>query len=514
MSTGNKACVSEIALMQYLAHDDDTKAIFLYVEDVLDAAKFIETAHAITYGPNPKPIVILKGGRTEAGAKASVSHTGALGGNDLYYHALARQGGIIRAHSIAEMFNLALVIAHNPMPAGNRVAVITNAGGPGILMTDEAVTNGLTMATLSPETLGALATIVPSYSHVGNPVDLLGDAKADRYRRALAVIEKDAAIDSTLLLLTPQSGTEIVETAKAIAGTLRDKPKAVSFMGKDVVVPGIDILRKGGLAVTEYPEDAARALAQFTNFALESAKMPEAFGSMQTDRARVESIMQALPKQPLVPEREAGMMLSAYGFPMLMTISASSSEETLAAVKKIGKPCAVKIASPDITHKTDVGGVILNVTEENAETSFDAIMASVHAHAPEAHITGVTVVEMAPTGGIECILGFTRKPNFGTVLMVGIGGTYVEITRDISFGIAPLTKSDALRMTHELKFSPVFDGFRGKQPLDRDALVDCIGKLSLLALECQTLAELDINPIIVYPKGAGAKVVDVRMVVG
>lgn len=513
VSMGNKATVDEIVLLRYLANDPQTKAIFLYVEDVRDAAGFIQTAYNITHGPHPKPIVMLKGGRTEAGAKASVSHTGALGGNDQYFHGLARQAGIIRVHSIAQLFNLALVIAHNPIPKGNRVAVVTNAGGPGILMTDEAVTNGLAIATLGADTLTSLSQMLPSYTHVGNPVDLLGDAKADRYQKALSATSGDAAVDSTLILLTPQAGTEITETAKAIIAAPDDKPKVASFMGKDIVLPGIDLLRKNKVAVTEYPEDAARALAQFSNFGRESALVYEPFSVPRVDEAQVNKLISSVPEgRTLIPEREAGMLLAAYGFPMLKTITAGSAEETRLAIEKIGAQCAVKINSPDITHKTDVGGVMLNVTAAEAEMAYDSIISSVHAKAPQAKIIGVTVVEMAPAGGTELILGLTRKPHFGAVLMVGMGGTYVEVEKDVSFGIMPITKTDAARMMHELRFAPVFGGFRGKPALDIDVIIDCLGGLSFIAATVPEIAELDINPIILYPKGQGAKVADVRIV--
>jgi acetyltransferase len=478
VSMGNKTCVDEVALLTYLSEDPKTNAIFLYVEDIRNASSFIQTAYKITHGTNPKPIVILKGGRTDAGAKASISHTGALGGNDLYYDALARQSGCIRVRTIAEFFNLALVISHNPLPAGSNIAIVTNAGGPGILMTDEAVEQGLKM------------TI--------NPHDLLGDAKADDYKKAVEAIASDATIDSTLVLLTPQSGTEITETAKAIISVPRTKPLIATFMGKETVLPGVQVLRNAGVAVTEYPEEAAAALGQLTKFALESTAVSEAF------------LLPAVSGSQQLLESPTAL-LTAFGFPTLETLVARSPEETTAAVQKIGKPCAIKINSRDISHKTDVGGVLLNITAEGAGGAFNTIIASVREKAPTAIITGVTVVEMAPPGGTEFILGFTRKENFGTVVMVGMGGIYVEIMKDVAFSVAPLTKSDAIQMITKLKLSPMLKGFRGSPPLDADALIDALGKLSQLALDMPQIAELDINPIMIYPQGKGARVVDIRL---
>lgn len=512
VSIGNKASVDEVSLLTYLAQDTDTHVILLYLEDVKNAAAFIQASKAIANGKTPKPIILLKSGVTVEGARASVSHTGALGGNDAYYDALTRQSHAIRVHSIADFLATAVTFAHNPVPKGSQVAIITNAGGPGILMTDAAITAGLSLSSLSKNTEALLQKQLPSYASVKNPVDLLGDAKADRYEVAITAVHDDPNIHSLLVLLTPQSGTEVEKTAEAISRCPKDKPLVVTFMGDSLVEPGVEILKHGALAVTPYPEEAARALGELTKFAGRSVTHSEAYIDEHHDPSIASALLSALPADlRIIPEREAGKILSSYGFPMLETLRAGTREEVEAAVTKIGKPCALKIISPDITHKRDVSGVELNVTADTAAAAYDRIMDAVSKKAPSAKLEGVMVVEMAPLG-LECILGMVRQNNFGTMIMVGMGGTYVEVTKDVSFGVLPLDRTDARNMLESLHAKKLFDGYRGSPPLDKEALVDAIGRLSVIAHNHPEITEIDINPFVLYPSGAGAKVVDVRMI--
>lgn len=512
VSIGNKATVDEVSLLSYLADDSETHVILMYLEDVKNAAAFIEAAKTIAHGNTPKPIILLKSGVTAEGARASVSHTGALGGNDAYYDALARQGHAIRVHSIADFLATAVTFAHNPIPKGSQVAIITNAGGPGILMTDAAITAGLSLSSLSKPTEAALIKQLPSYASIKNPIDLLGDAKADRYEAAITAVHTDPNIHSMLLLLTPQSGTEVEKTAEAIGKCPKDKPLVVTFMGDSLVEPGVQILKHESLAVTPYPEEAARALGELTKFAGRSIVKSEPYIDEHHDPSTAAALLSALPSHlHFVPEREAGKILSSYGFPMLETLRAGTREEVEAAVIKIGKPCALKIISPDITHKRDVSGVELNVTADTAGAAYDRIMDAVSNKAPSAKREGVMVVEMAPLG-LECILGMVRQKDFGTMIMVGMGGTYVEVTKDVSFGVLPIDRTDARNMLESLHAKKLFDGYRGSPPLDKEALVDAIGRLSVIAHNHPEITEIDINPFVVYPAGVGAKVVDVRMI--
>lgn len=518
VSVGNKAQIDEVELLSYFSQDEETKVILMYLEDVKDAASFVRVAKQVTHGPHAKPIIFLKAGRTKAGATASVSHTGALGGNDAYYDALALQSGAIRASSVEELFDDALMFAHNPMPHGSHVAVITNAGGPGVLMTDAAVLAGLTMATISDETVTALKDHLPMCANCMNPIDVLGDAKTDRYQMAFDAISGDKNVDSLLVLLTPQAGTEIVETATAISMMKKtlDKPIGVSFVGGPLVAPGIDILRKNNVAAFSYPEDASQALATLTKFSKEKEKpvsgpSPRTFTDIHTDAVTTLLSSYGNGTKEVIPEEVAHQILKQYGFPMLASQTISRPEDVVDAVRRIGTAVAMKIVSPDITHKSDVGGVLLNVTVENARSSYMNLMQSVAAHVPSAKLEGAILVEMAPTGGMELILGISRQIGFGTMIMVGLGGIYVEAFKDVAFGVVPLTHTDAMDMIGRLKIYTILKGIRGKPPMDMELLAMCLERLSRLVSDHPEITELDINPYVILPDGG--KVLDVRIAV-
>ena len=517
VSVGNKAQVDEIELLSYFSDDPETKVILMYLEDVKNAAAFVHVVKKVTHGPNAKPIIFLKAGRTKAGATASVSHTGALGGNDAYYDALALQSGAIRVDTIEELFDDALMFAHNPLPQGNHIAVITNAGGPGVLMTDAAVLAGLTMATLSEETVLKLKDHLPMCANCTNPIDVLGDAKTDRYQAAFDAISADIHVDSILVLLTPQAGTEIHETAQAIVKLkqLVQKPIGVSFVGGPLVAPGIEILRKNNVAAFNYPEDASRALATLTTYASDKTKLVEENQHVfsDVDSASVSTLLASYGHngKEVIPEEVAHTILKHYGFPMLTSMVVTNRDEVVPAIEKIGTPVAMKIVSPDITHKSDVGGVILNVNAETAVASYDRLMETVQNHAPQAKLDGAILVEMAPDGGMELILGISKQVGFGTMIMVGLGGIYVEAFKDVSFGVAPLTHGDAMDMIQRLKIHTIFAGLRGKPPMDTETLATCLERLSLLVVDHPEIVELDMNPYMILPQGG--KVLDVRIAV-
>lgn len=520
VSVGNKAVVDEISLLSYFAGDEHTKVILMYVEDVKDAARFVETAKAITHGEHAKPIIFLKAGRTTAGATASVSHTGALGGNDAYYDAIALQSGAIRVETIQELFSNALMFAHNPLPKGNHVAVITNAGGPGVLMTDMAVLSGLTMAKLQEETIAKLKETLPMCANCLNPIDVLGDAKSDRYEEAFTAISQDPGVDSLLVLLTPQAGTEVVETAQKIIALKQqlEKPIGASFVGGPIVAPGMALLRRENIAAFAYPEDASRALAVLTEFAVAKDQKleehPTLFSDIQEHSATAILSSYGKAGKELVPEKQAHAVLEAYGFSTLRSVVVTKREDLVATVKTFDGPVAMKIISPDITHKSDVGGIALGQTAETIVAAYDAMWKTVGTHAPQAKLLGVLLVEMAPVGGMELILGVTKQPHFGTALMVGLGGIYVEAFKDVAFGIAPLTRGDALSMVRRLHAYKILQGIRGNSPLDIDALVVVLERLSKLAVDHPEISELDINPLLILPQGKGTKVLDARIAVG
>ncbi len=519
ISMGNKATVDEVELLSYFETDEETKVILMYVEDIKDAAAFVRVAKRITHGSHAKPIIFLKAGRTKAGATASVSHTGALGGNDAYYDAIAFQSGAIRATTIQELFSNALMFAHNPLPKGNNVAVITNAGGPGVLMTDTAVLSGLSMATLQEQTVTKLKEVLPMCANCLNPIDVLGDAKSDRYEAAFSAISRDLGVDSLLVLLTPQAGTEIERTAEKIIALKKTITKSigVSFVGGPLVAPGMNLLRKENVAAFSYPEDASRALATVTEFALEKNRSvdetPQTFTDVnKKDTTEILSSYGKTQKE-LLPEKKAHEVLKAYGFPVLASSIVTKREDLVLAVQTMGVPVAMKIISPDITHKSDVGGIALHVTAEDIEAKYDVMMETVAKNAPSAKLEGVLLVEMAPSGGIELILGVNRQKGFGTAIMVGLGGIYVEAFKDVAFGISPISHDDAESMVKRLHVNTILKGVRGKPPMDIPKLVELIERLSQLVVDHPEIVELDINPLLLLPEGQGGKVLDVRIAV-
>ncbi len=486
VSIGNKACVDEVDLFEYLREDAATRVVLAYIEDVTKIPAFLENAKKLH-----KPVLLLKSGKSDEGKQASVSHTGALGGKDIYYDALFRQAGVLRVGTIPELFTAASSFLYNPLPKGNRVAVITNAGGPGILVTDAAIEAGLA---------------VPKLTRSNNPIDLRGDATTNQYGRALAAVCADDAIDSLLVLLTPQGGTPITEIANSIVEVKKttDKPIIVSFMGQHRVLPGIDILKEGNVAVCDYPEDAAKALGLLVEFTRVSKQH-------NTKLPVFEVANNKKLKAGMVPEYEAMTLLKTYGFPVVASGFAASAQDARAVMNLLRVPCAMKIVSPDITHKSDVGGVLLNVTPDTVISSYEKMMRDVKQNAPKAKIEGVLLCEMVKEKGIELIIGATRDPLFGVVMMVGFGGVTVEVFNDTAFGIAPLSKENVLGMIETLQINKLFDHFRGGPSYNRETVVDVIGKVQQLMSDHPEISELDINPCILLPEDKGGRIVDVRI---
>lgn len=518
VSVGNKALLSEADLFNYLANDKKTKVVAMYVEQLTNAPALIAAAKKLTHGKNPKPVIAIKSGRTSAGASASASHTGALAGNDAAYEALFEQAGIIRVETIQELFDYLRVFTHNELPAGDRVAIITNAGGPGVLTTDTVILKGLKLAEISAKTTSELKKHLPLYANFKNPIDVLGDARADRYEGAINILEKDKNIDSIIVILTPQSVTEFSKTAQAIvyAKKKSKKPIVASFMGGHLVNLGVKILRSHGISTFNFPESAATALSALTNFKFigkESNNKHFAFKDINKNSINKIFEKAKMRRQIFFPEVDSLPILKHYGFPILTSHIATTAEEAKEIAKKINNKVAMKIISPDILHKTDSGGVMLNVTPELAEASFKEIISLVKKNVPNAKIEGILMSEMIKGKGVEMILGAVKDSGLGHTIMVGLGGVYVEVFKDVAFGLAPLTKNDARKMLEKLKSKNILDGARGQTVLDSEALIECIGRLSQLLMDFPNIKELDINPLLVLPKGKGAKVLDARIVV-
>lgn len=518
-SVGNKACLDEVEFLESLANDPDTKVILMYIEGMTDAQRFISHVRKITCSNNPKPIIALKAGRTSDGASASASHTGALAGNDEAFDALFKQAGVIRVGTVEELFIYAAAFAHNEKLEGNQIAIISNAGGPGVLVTDELVMRGLKIAHFTPDTTEALKKSLPQAANIHNPVDVLGDAKSDRYKSTLEVVVQDPNVDGIIVVLTPQSMTDVNETAIVLSNmkAITRKPIVASFMGSQSTREGEGILLRHNVANILFPESAAHAMAELYNFYNQKhtpiGNTPQ--GYEDVDKEFVTGLLSRMKgvNQTYIPEAIALQILGAYKLPLLQHTIVRTREGVDEASKKIVYPVAMKIVSKDIVHKTDVGGIALNVTSDNVLASYDHMIRTVQHKVPTAKLDGVLLVEMAPKNGFEFVVGVNKDPSLGHLIMFGLGGVFVEVLKDVSFRLAPLTVHDAHEMISEIKSSKLLKGARGLPALDVDAVVDCILRVSQLVTDFPQIKELDINPLLVLPKGEGVRVLDGRMVI-
>ncbi len=526
VSIGNKADVDEVDLLEYFYEDPDTEVIMIYLEELKRAHEFIQVAKKITSGMRPKPLLVIKSGRTSAGAKAAASHTGAIAGSDAVYQAIFEQTGIIRAETINELFDFATAFTYKSetplgklrtkVPSGNRVAIITNAGGPGIVATDVTVTTGLRLAEFTKETTEALRSFLPPTANIHNPVDVIGDATSDRYENALRVVISDPNVDGALVILTPQSMTDALATAEAIVriASTTSKPIVCCFMGVIDVSPGVEYLQKHGYPVFSFPENAAKALGALYKF--NSWLHRESYEELDVeyDKNRVQEIISSHIQEGRLQlgEIDALEILESYGFKTLPMKVASSGEEAVSIAKDIGFPVVLKIVSPDILHKSDAGGVKVGLEqEEEVREAFEEIMKNVQEYKPDAHIQGILVQKMAPKG-VEVIVGATRYPRFGPLVMFGFGGIFVEVFKDVSFRLAPFTRGDARRMIKGIKAYKLLKGFRGEPPCDIEEVERLLVLMSHMMVNHPEISEMDINPLLVHPEGKGATVADCRII--
>lgn len=518
ISVGNKAVLDETDIMDYLKEDDDTDVVAMYAEQLAEPERLMAKIKELSHTAKPTPVVVLKSGRTSAGAGATASHTGALAGNDAAYAALFRQSGIIRADSSEELFDYIKIFSSNKIRSAARLAIITNAGGPGVLAIDAIGANGLTVAALSEATKKALASVLPPEANTHNPIDVLGDARADRFQAAIDTVLTDDNVDAAVIILTPQSMTEIEATARVIVEARKkyDKPIAVSFMGQELVAPGIEILRANKIAAYSYPESAIKSLSALETFYQSSqSKIEETVEFKDIDREGVSTIFAQARANGVLsfPEASALAIFKAYGLPTLVSQVAHNREEAEKIAKEIGKVMVFKIVSPDIMHKSDAGGIMLHVAPEEAGNRFDELMARVAVNRPEAKLTGVLLEEMISEVGTELILGSVQDPSLGDAIMLGLGGIYVEIIKDVVFGLNPLTRADVVRMINSLKSKKILEGSRGAKKSDIDAVIDCVLRLAQLLRDFPEIKELDINPLFVFEEGKGAKVLDARVII-
>lgn len=516
VSLGNKVDVSEADVLEYMADDPQTSVILMYLESIMDGHRLAEVAHRITCrAQNPKPILVIKGGRTPAGAAAAQSHTGALAASDAVCDAVFRQAGIIRAENIEDMFDTAQVLAHQPLPRGNRIAIVTNAGGPGVMATDAAIERGLSMASFSPETTAKLKKALPPTANIKNPVDVIGDARDDRYAAALEAVIKDGGVDEILVILTPQSMTNITSigsTVCDIQSRFADAGKTItcSFMGAKDVASGIDLLQKHGIPHYILPESACDALKDAVRYSSWLSRSRSRVLEFRVDRKRASAVMDKAPAGYLT-EPQALEVLSAYGFPVPEYKVARTADEAVAVADRIGYPVVLRVVSPKIIHKFEDKGVILDLNSAaEVRSAFSAMMDGISKHVSSTDVDGVIVRKMIPAGK-EVILGVNHDPTFGHVIMFGLGGVYVEALKDVTFRAVPISERDSEVMIEELRSTVLLKGLRGEQPTDIPAIRDALSRLSQLVVEYPRIAELDINPLIVHPTGQGCDIADVRI---
>ena len=518
ISIGSMLDVGWGDLIDYLGDDPRTRSIVIYMESVGDARSFLSAAREVAL---TKPIIVIKAGRTEAAAKAAASHTGSLAGSDEVLDAAFRRGGVLRATTISDVFYLAEVLAKQPRPKGPRLTIVTNAGGPGVLAVDALVGKGGQLAELSPESLKALGSFLPPHWSHGNPIDVLGDAGPDRFAKALEVAAKDPGSDGLLVILTPQAMTDPTRTAEALRpyAKVEGKPVLASWMGGAEVAAGEAILDQAGIPTFPYPDTAARLFSAMARHAdnlralYETPTLDPESDDEAEQKARGDAILEAAgdEKRTLLDEFESLQLLSAQGIPIVETRVAISETEAIEAAREIGFPVVLKLYSRTITHKTDVGGVKLNLADaREVKEAYRAIAAGVDAIGASDAMLGVTVQPMVKLDGYELIVGASDDPQFGPVLLFGSGGPLVEVYRDRSLALPPLTSTLARRLMERTRIYQALQGVRGRKPIDLEALEQLLVRFSKMIVERPRIKEVDINPLLASPEGLVA--LDARVI--
>lgn len=519
VSVGNMLDVDFGDLIDYFSQDAGTQAIILYIESITSARKFMSAARAFAA---TKPIVALKAGRFSESATAAASHTGAMAGEDAVYDAAFRRAGVERAHDIGEIFDCAELLARSRRPRGPRLAIVTNAGGPGVLAVDALLERGGVLARLATETIARLDELLPPAWPHGNPVDVLGDAPADRYAGAMEVVLADDGVDAVLAILSPQAMTDPAAVAEAVGQVARrtTKPILASWMGGRQVQPGIERLNQAGLPTYPTPDRALQAFMHLVSYARNLEVLHETPHDLPVDfsldRTRSEAAIAAVyhrHSEALLSEVDAKDLLDAYGIRVVHAAIARSAEDAVAAAEQCGYPVVLKILSPQITHKSDVGGVVLNlVTPDEVRAAWNRITRTARETRSDAQIDGVSVQPMlSDPAGLELILGAKQDPTFGAVILAGMGGVAAELARDRALELPPLDERLARRMLQSLRYWRLLEGYRGKPGVALDALVETMVRFSYLVSDHPEITELDINPLLATPREAVA--LDARAVI-
>ncbi|XSG75168.1 acetate--CoA ligase alpha subunit [Herpetosiphon llansteffanensis] len=513
VSLGNKSDVDEVALLQAWGNDPQNKVILAYLEGISDGPGFIQAAREVT---KRTPVIAIKSGTTAAGTRAISSHTGSLAGSESAYESAFGQSGIVRARTMEQLFDFALVFAYQPLLAGPRVAIVTNAGGPGIIATDAIERDGLQMAEFSPATISHLQANLPPTANVYNPIDVIGDAKADRYRTGIEMALADPNVDAVLVLFTPQAGSEAEATVEAMAelSANQSKPIVASFMGAYSIKPALKLLNQHKIPNYEFPERAVASLAAMWQHRRWREQPSLTYARFDVDKDHVRDLFAQVREAGRVElgEIEAREVMAAYGMRLPDSRLARSPEEAADIAKEIGFPVVMKISSPDILHKSDIGGVRVGIADPQAASdSYELIAYRARKFSPNARIWGVLVQEMARKGR-EVLVGVSRDPQFGALIGVGMGGIYVEVLKDVVFRLAPLSREEVREQLRAIRSFPLLQGVRGEQTADLEAVEDIVLRVSQLVSDFPEIVEMDINPLVVYNRGEGVIVLDARII--
>ncbi len=513
ISMGNKADQNEIDVLEMLADHDQTKVIVMYLEDMGDGQRFLNICQDITRNKR-KPVLVLKSGRSPEGAKAAMSHTGALMGSDEIYEALLKQSGAIRVDTMEELFDYATAFSKQPLPLNGDLVIVSNAGGPAIISTDACSRDGIKMAKIE-DIRQKIDAVIPPWGSSRNPVDIVGDADFNRFNDVLENVLSHKDVGTVITMCTPSATLDYNKLAEVIVRMSKKHKKTMlaSLMGLDEGIKNREILADGDVPYYTYAEGAIRTLKAMLKF-VDWINTPEGkITKFEVDKDKVKEIFDSVKKEGRTSllEEEGLQILRIYGFPLPKSTLAKTDSDAVKAAKEIGYPVVMKIASPQIIHKSDAGGVKVGLSnDKEVENAFKEIVENAKKYDKNAVIKGVLVVEMVK-GGKEMIIGSKLEPGFGPVIMLGMGGIYVEILKDVTFRLAPVTEREADDMISSIKTQKLLKGVRGEKPSDIKKLSDCIQRLSQLVSDFKEIKELDMNPVLVMEEGKGCKILDVRI---
>ena len=516
ISMGNKVDLNEVDILRILSEHEQTKVIVMYLEDLGNGPEFLKICKQITrLNPIKKPIVVLKSGRSPEGAKAAMSHTGALMGSDEIYDALLKQSGAIRVDTMEELFDYATAFSKQELPTQGDLVIVSNAGGPAIISTDACSKLGIKMAKIE-EIRPKINAVIPPWGSSRNPVDIVGDADFNRFDNVLNEVLAHPDVGSVIAMCTPSATLDYNKLAEVIVNMSKKYPNKTilaSLMGLDEGIKNKEILAQGGIPHYTYAETAIRSLNAMLRFTHWSQTPEGTIRKFAVNKKRVEKVFAQVKVEGRnnLLEEEGQEVLRAYGFPVPKSILAAKEKEAIQASKKIGFPVVMKIASPQIIHKSDAGGVKVGLKNpQEVRVAFKEIIKNAKKYDKKAIIKGVLVQEMVK-GGKETIIGSKLEPGFGPVVMFGMGGIYVEVLKDVTFRLAPITNNEADEMISSIKTNKLLQGVRGEKPSDLNKLSECIQRLSQLVSDFKEIKELDMNPVLVFEKGKGCKAVDVRI---